>query len=244
MARKKSPTLTDAELRLMDVLWNKGEATVSDVVDSVSKDAPLHYSTVLTTLRILENKGYIRHRKDGRAFIYQAAVARDEAQRSAITHVLKRFFDDSPALLMLNLPQKSSRRGERSALRHLIDKFYDGSTEKIVAALLGVKGSKLSPEELNRIAAMVESARGKTSHDDISVGLLLKSIANSFDRVRRTSIIAQTVGVAETRSFICGDWLQRIHADSHLDRPALGGRLFIRSIAVCRASANCVRWNG
>jgi predicted transcriptional regulator len=159
MARKKSSTLTDAEVRLMDVIWDKGEASVSDVVDCVSKDVPLAYSTVLTTLRILENKGYIRHRKDGRAFIYQAAVPRGDAQKNAIAYVLERFCDDSPALLMLNLPRKSSRQGQRSALRHLIDKFYDGSTEKIVAALLGVKGSKLSREELDRIAAMVEKAR-------------------------------------------------------------------------------------
>ncbi len=57
MPRKKSPGLTDAELRLMEVIWAKGSATVSDVVQSLPKNVPLAYSTVLTTLRILENKG-------------------------------------------------------------------------------------------------------------------------------------------------------------------------------------------
>jgi predicted transcriptional regulator len=103
MARKKSSHLTDAELRLMDVLWKKGAATVSEVVEHLPKSVPLAYSTVLTTLRILENKGYLRHTKDGRAFIYRPVVRREQARESAVTHLLRRFFDDSPELLMLNL---------------------------------------------------------------------------------------------------------------------------------------------
>jgi predicted transcriptional regulator len=103
LARKKSPSLTDAELRLMDILWEKGTATVSDVVDSLPKNPPLAYSTVLTTLRILENKGYVLHTKDGRAFVYHPVVGRDQARESAVTHLLRRFFEDSPELLMLNL---------------------------------------------------------------------------------------------------------------------------------------------
>lgn len=105
MARKKSPHLTDAELRLMEVLWEKGPSTVSGVVDSVAAQAPLAYSTVLTTLRILENKGFVKHTKDGRAFIYRAVVGREKAQTKALTHILRRFFEDSPELLMLNLVQ-------------------------------------------------------------------------------------------------------------------------------------------
>jgi predicted transcriptional regulator len=100
---KKSSVLTDAELRLMDVVWAKGSATVSGVVDALPKDAPLHYSTVLTILRILENKGYLTHIKDGRAFIYRPKVKRAEACANAVDHLLKRFFDGSPALLMLKL---------------------------------------------------------------------------------------------------------------------------------------------
>ena len=105
MARKKSPHLTDAELRLMEILWEKGPATVSDVVDSVTPEAELAYSTVLTTLRILENKGFVKHTKDGRAFIYRAVVRREKAQDKALTHILNRFFGNSPELLMLNLVQ-------------------------------------------------------------------------------------------------------------------------------------------
>ena len=106
MARKKSPYLTDAELKLMDVLWEKGAATVSEVVEVVAKDVPLAYSTVLTTLRILENKGYVRHTKDGRAFVYRPVIAREKAQENAIKHLLRRFFEDSPELLVLNMIER------------------------------------------------------------------------------------------------------------------------------------------
>ena len=71
MARKKSPNLTEAELRLMDVIWEKGESTVSEVADALPRELGLAYNTVLTTLRILEEKGYLRHTKpkDSRAFV-------------------------------------------------------------------------------------------------------------------------------------------------------------------------------
>jgi predicted transcriptional regulator len=103
LARTKSPSLTDAELRLMDVLWDKGSATVSDVVDNLPKNPALAYSTVLTTLRILETKGYVRHTKDGRAFVYHPLVGREQARENAVTHLLRRFFEGSPEQLMLNL---------------------------------------------------------------------------------------------------------------------------------------------
>jgi predicted transcriptional regulator len=103
VARKKSPNLTDAELRLMEVVWEKGKATVSDVVEGLPADPPPAYSTVLTMLRILENKGYLKHTKGGRAFVYEPAVEREKARESAITHLLRRFFENSPELLMLNL---------------------------------------------------------------------------------------------------------------------------------------------
>lgn len=101
--RKKSPNLSDAELRLMEVVWEKGSATVSDVVEGLPEDVPLHYSTVLTTLRILENKGYLKHSKEGRAYVYRPVIAREQERESAITHLLRRFFNGSPELLMLNL---------------------------------------------------------------------------------------------------------------------------------------------
>ena len=106
MARKKSPTLTDAELRLMNVVWQLGSATVSEVVENLSGDPPLHYSTVLTILRILETKGYLKHRKEGRAFVYRAAVQREQEREKAVTHLLRRFFDGSAEMLMLSLVER------------------------------------------------------------------------------------------------------------------------------------------
>jgi predicted transcriptional regulator len=103
LARKKSPSLTDAELRLMEVMWEREAATVSEVVESLPPDVPLHYSTVLTTLRILESKGYLEHRKEGRAFIYRPLIGRDQEREKAVSHLLRRFFEGSPDLLMLNL---------------------------------------------------------------------------------------------------------------------------------------------
>ncbi|HKW45027.1 MAG TPA: BlaI/MecI/CopY family transcriptional regulator [Candidatus Eremiobacteraceae bacterium] len=103
MARKKSATLTEAELRLMDILWEKGKATVGDVVEALPGRAPLAYNTVLTTMRILEQKGYVRHNESGRAFVYAPVVDREQAQRSAVKQLVTRFFDNSPGLLALNV---------------------------------------------------------------------------------------------------------------------------------------------
>ncbi len=105
MARKKSTSLTDAELRLMNVIWDKGAATVAEVAQALPADLDLAYNTVLTTLRILEDKGFVRHEKpaDGRAFVYQAVVDRDQASRSAVRSLMSRFFRDSPELLVQNL---------------------------------------------------------------------------------------------------------------------------------------------
>jgi len=121
VARKKSPTLTVAEYRLMEVLWQRGESTVADVVEAIGPPA-LAYNTVLTTLRILEQKGYVRHKAVGRAFLYRATVARDEARRSVVQHVLSRFFDDSPRALVLNLLESETvDDAELARLRELID---------------------------------------------------------------------------------------------------------------------------
>jgi predicted transcriptional regulator len=103
MARKQSPTLTDAELRPMEVLWNRGPSTVAEVVDALPRQLDLSYSTVLTTLRILEQKGYVKHTKEGQAYVYHPIVDRSQAQRKALKHLMSRFFDNSPELLLLNL---------------------------------------------------------------------------------------------------------------------------------------------
>lgn len=118
MARRRSPGLTDAELRLMEVVWDKGSATVSDVVEGLPARVNLAYSTVLTTLRIMEQKGYLKHRKEGRAFVYRPLIGREQARENAVTHLLRRFFEGSPELLMLNLVEgKKISAGELHRLR-------------------------------------------------------------------------------------------------------------------------------
>jgi predicted transcriptional regulator len=102
VSRKKALTLTDHELRLMEVLWRRGRATVADVVDLLAPP-PLAYSTVLTTLRTLEQKGYIAHEEDGRAYVYHPLVAREEAAKSAMRLLLDRFFGNSPGALAVTL---------------------------------------------------------------------------------------------------------------------------------------------
>ena len=103
MPPKRSITLTEAELRLMRVLWERGESTVAEVVAAISDSNPLAYNSVLTTIRVLEKKGYLTHRQEGRAFLYRPCVEQDEASRSEVRHVLRRFFGDSRESLLLSL---------------------------------------------------------------------------------------------------------------------------------------------
>ncbi len=103
MARKKSIHLTEAELPLMNVLWARGASTVNDVLAALPNNPPLAYNTVLTTLRILEEKGYLKHKKDGRAFLYAPRVPREQAQESALRQLLSRFFENSAEQLVLNV---------------------------------------------------------------------------------------------------------------------------------------------
>src|SRR5260370_26488191 len=103
MPPKKSNTLTEAELRLMKILWARGESAVGDLVAAMPDGAALAYTSVLTTIRILEQKGYVEHRQEGRAFLYSACVGEQEASRSEVRHVLQRFFGNSRERLLLSL---------------------------------------------------------------------------------------------------------------------------------------------
>lgn len=103
MPPKQSQTLTEAEFRIMDVLWKLGSATVQEVQDRIP--VSLAYNSVLTTVRILEKKGYVKHVKDGRAHVYQPLVERDAATRSAVRHLVGRFFHNSHEALVLNILQ-------------------------------------------------------------------------------------------------------------------------------------------
>src|SRR5579862_3050982 len=130
---RKSETLTEAELRLMDVLWEKGSATVQQVLDALPEKPALAYNSVLTTIRVLENKGYLEHVKDGRAHIYKPIMEREEATRSEIRHLVSRFFKNSHELLVLNLLEDLSSESQ------------------------GSRNKGLEAEELRRLRQLLES---------------------------------------------------------------------------------------
>jgi len=121
--------LSRRERQIMDILFRRGRATAAEVMEELPGDPS--YSTVRTQLRVLEEKGHVRHEDDGVRFVYVPAVARHAARKSA--------------------------------LRHVIDTFFDGSPEKAMAALLGGEASKLSPEQLDRIAELIQKARKEES---------------------------------------------------------------------------------
>ena len=99
MARTKTRTLTNAEHRIMEVIWARGSATVAEVVDALhGRDA---YTTILTLMRILKAKGYLASRKEGRAFVFVPRVDRDTAARKAVDQLLAKFFAGSPSELVL-----------------------------------------------------------------------------------------------------------------------------------------------
>ena len=129
MPRPLHTALTRRERQIMDILFRRGRATAAEVMEELPGEPS--YSTVRTQLRVLEEKGHVRHDDDGVRFVYMPAVARHTARKSA--------------------------------LRHLVETFFDGSPEKAVAALLGGEGAKLSDEQLERIAAMIDKARKEGS---------------------------------------------------------------------------------
>jgi predicted transcriptional regulator len=117
--------LTRRERQIMDILYKRGRATATDVMEALPGNP--HYSTVRTQLRVLEEKGHVAHEEEGLRYVYAPAVPR--------------------------------RAARKSALRHLVDTFFDGSAEQVVAAVLGGEGARLSDEELDRIAELVEKAK-------------------------------------------------------------------------------------
>jgi len=119
---RKSPTLTEAELRLMEVLWEKGPASVHQLLHSLPAELSLAYNSVLTTIRILEKKGYVTHAKDGRAHIYEPLIGRKQATESEVRNLVGRFFKNSHELLVLNLLEdKSIDAAELKRLRALLE---------------------------------------------------------------------------------------------------------------------------
>jgi predicted transcriptional regulator len=124
MARPTSTVLTDGELRVMRVLWDRGEVTIGDVCDTL---APLARASVQTMLRILERKRYVRHRTDGRTFVYRATVDDGTASQRAVDQLVERFFDRSEGALVMRL---LDRRGA------------DAATLRRVRALLDEEGTQ------------------------------------------------------------------------------------------------------
>ena len=125
MSRSGQLSLSRRERQIMDILYRRRRATAGEVMEELPGEPSS--STVRTQLRILEQKGHVRHEEQGLRFVYMPAVAR--------------------------------RAARRSALKHLVETFFDGSAEKTVAALLGGEAARLSDDELDRIEALIETAR-------------------------------------------------------------------------------------
>src|SRR5579884_926311 len=117
--------LSRRERQILDILYRLGKASASEVRESL--DDPPSYSAVRALLRVLEDKGHVKHERDGLKYVYVPTVNPDKAKRSA--------------------------------MKHLLDTFFGGSPEQIVAALLDVSSRRLTREELDRMAEMIEKAK-------------------------------------------------------------------------------------
>jgi BlaI family penicillinase repressor len=125
MPRKRATILTNAEHRIMEVIWARGSATVSDVVEALQgKDA---YTTILTLMRILKAKGYLSSRKEGRAHVFTPRVDRDTVARKAVHQLLAKFFDGSPGELVLSFLREEEITPEE--LDELKQKILDSEEE-------------------------------------------------------------------------------------------------------------------
>ena len=128
MPRRQSATLTEAELRIMEVLWQRKSGTVQQVLDDLPQKPALAYNSVLTIIRILEKKGYVEHAKDGRAHIYAPVVDREDARRSEVRHLVSRFFRNSQEQLALNiLEERGLDREEIERLKQMLDRSSRGA---------------------------------------------------------------------------------------------------------------------
>ncbi|MEL6322997.1 MAG: BlaI/MecI/CopY family transcriptional regulator [Pseudomonadota bacterium] len=130
MPRPKAPQLTIAERRIMDVLWSKGEASVRDVADALKDEHDLAYTTVLTTMKIMAEKGHLGFRKEGRAHIYRPLLSRDGARRNALGTLVSSLFDGSPQRLAQHLVEDDKLTLEDiEALRAELIKRQSGGSD-------------------------------------------------------------------------------------------------------------------
>ena len=120
---------TERELDVMDVLWERGASTVAEVQEALADD--LAYTTVLTILRTLEEKGYVTHEEAGRAYRYAPTVARSEAGASAVGRLMRKLFRGSPELLLTHLvSQRGLTREQLEAMREMLDERIDREEER------------------------------------------------------------------------------------------------------------------
>lgn len=122
MPRKPSPSLTDGETRIMNVLWARGRSTVGEVVAGLPKNHQVAYNTVQTMLRILETKGYVSHEQRGRAFVYRPMVEQRTARRRALGYLMDALFNSSPSLLVADvLADERLEPAEIERLKRMIE---------------------------------------------------------------------------------------------------------------------------
>ena len=131
MPRHSSKTLTQAELRIMQVVWRRGEATVREVADDLSEDQPVAYNTALTILGILHRKKYVRFHREGRAHIYRAVVSETEARGEAFDQLIARFFSGSKnAFAQYLLEEENIDPGELARLKNLVREKQQAKARK------------------------------------------------------------------------------------------------------------------
>lgn len=130
MPRRQSATLTEAELRIMEVLWQRRFGTVQQVLEALPGKPVLAYNSVLTIIRILEKKGYVGHAKDGRAHVFTPLIEREDARRSEVKHLVGRFFRNSHEQLVLNiLEERGVDREELERLKEMLERSEKGSSQ-------------------------------------------------------------------------------------------------------------------
>ena len=129
--RSGAPVPTDAELRILQVLWSRGPSTVREVHDVVAAERPAGYTTTLKFLQIMLDKGLVTRDDSARTHIYAAAVAQGQAQRSATADLMGRLFGGSAAALMQQaLAVKPSSREELRRIREMLDAIERGETPR------------------------------------------------------------------------------------------------------------------
>ena len=135
MAKNKSSKperqLTVGELEIMEAVWQQGEATVRDVLQSLPNDRKLAYTSVATVMKILEQKGFLKSSKSERTHTYQALIARNEYEGQTLRHITNKLFRGSPSSLVMRLLDESDASEEElKSLRQLLDERLENSRWK------------------------------------------------------------------------------------------------------------------